>query len=221
VILHEFGDRLWAYGLSTRFKYGLEIAIIPQAQIEYMYMSRMPDALRGQYLEVMGVEVWYSKPVMPAGTVPASGPVDLSATGTTSSFSIAMLQYQGCLMVFDLAEPVEKLATEHQRLLDDMALSLGIDSQQSRLFQEDLPGSSGEDQAQVIQRRAGQLIGDHGSLVLVMGDVPRRLLFGDQIDAMVTTKFQGRRAITAMALDVLIKDPISKKSLWLKMQEPA
>jgi len=180
----------------------------------------MPDSLRGQYLEAMGIEVWYSKPLVPGATVPDSGTADISAVGTASSFNIGMLQYPGCLMIFDLSEPVETLAPEHQRLLDDLALSLGVEARQSRLFQERCPAPSDEDPSQVMQRRAGQLIGDHSSLVLVMGDIPRRLLFGDQMAALAATRFLGRRAITAMGLDVLIKDPISKRSLWLKMQEP-
>jgi hypothetical protein len=36
---------------------------------------------------------------------------------------------------------------------------------------------------------------------------------------MMATSFLGRPAIAAMGLDALLKDPISKRSLWLKMQE--
>jgi hypothetical protein len=180
----------------------------------------MPDALRGEYLEAMGIEVWYCKPVSPRDKEPGAEPADLSAAGTISPFTIGMLQYSECLMVFELDGPVEKLAPEHQSLLDDLALSLGAEPQQGQLFQEDWSRSIEADSSDLIRRRAGQLIGDHKSLVLVLGDVPQRLLLGEQVDAMGGTRFLGRRTVTAMGLDAMINDPISKRSLWLKMQEP-
>lgn len=183
----------------------------------------MPDSLRGKYLEAMGIEVWYSKSIVQNTDLPDSVPVsetaEISSAGAISSFNIRMLQYPGCLMIFDLAEPVETLASEHQSLLDDLALSIGVATTQRQLYREDWSRSSRGDPSQVLRKRVGQLIGDSSTCLVVMGEVARRLLFGEQTGAMKTTRFLGRRAIAVMGVDVLLKDPISKRSLWPKMQE--
>ena len=178
----------------------------------------MLESQRGEYLETMGIEVWYSKSALQSTAKPDSDTAQMAASGAFSPFNIGMLQYSGCLMIFDLADAVESLALEHQRLLDDLALAMGDSATQSQLFRENW-SSEGDPSAQ-IQRRAGQLVGDHNSCVLVMGEISRQLLFGDQMAVMMTTSFLGRRAITAMGLEVLLNDPICKRSLWQKMQEP-
>jgi hypothetical protein len=178
----------------------------------------MLESQRGEYLETMGIEVWYSKSMLQSTAGSDSDTAQIGASSAFSPFNIGMLQYPGCLMLFDLDDAVESLAPEYQRLLDDLALAMGVAATQSQLFRQD--SSSEGDPSVEIQRRAGQLIGDHNSCVLVMGDIARRLLFGDQMAVMMTTSFLGRRAITAMGLDVLLNDPICKRSLWQKMQEP-
>lgn len=182
-----------------------------------------PDSLRGKYLEAMGIEVWYSKPVVQntaaRNAVTVSETAEMSPADAISSFNIHMVRYPGCLMIFDLAEPVATLASEHQRLLNDLALSIGIATAQTQLFREDWSRLSSGDPSKVIRERVGQLIGDSNTCLVVMGEVARRLLFGEQTGAMKATSFLGRSAIAVMGLETLLKDPISKRSLWPIMQK--
>ena len=186
----------------------------------------MQNSLHSQYLEAMGIEVWYSKPEKTELAEAGVSQHESTAIVSTASVSresvpsesrICLLQYRHCLILLELPAALQELPGNYQSLLDDIAFSIGA-SNESKLFSQDQSDTDDADPYQSMHRQIEQLIGDSNACLIVMGDLPRRLLFGDQVKTMQSTSFLGRAAITAMGIEQLLEQPIHKRALWQELQ---
>lgn len=142
-----------------------------------------------------------------------------ASTSTISNFNLRLLQYPACLMIIDIEESMDTIPESCQRLLDGIALAIGAENRHRKVIGQKWTAASVGDPYQVVHRHVGQLIGPGNSALVVMGQIPRKLLFGNQPEGMMISNFLGRTALATPGIEVLLNSPMLKRDLWLSIQD--